>query len=101
MQGHALLTKVDEVPILAGAGKGVRLVKIEEKDDAVIGVRVLRDSNDVLVVEHENGKTFEVTVWKDLVARGGKGTPLFKRGVATRVLPVDPVLPVLPAKEGA
>jgi DNA gyrase subunit A len=101
VQGHALLTKVDEVPVLAGAGKGVRLVKIEEKDDAVIGVRVLRDSSDVLVVEHENGKTFEVTVWKDLVARGGKGTPLFKRGVAIRVLPEGPTLPVLPAKEGA
>jgi hypothetical protein len=61
----------------------------------------MRDSSDVLVVEHENGKTFEVTVWKDVVGRGGKGTPLFKRGVATRVLPAEPVLPVLPQKEGA
>jgi hypothetical protein len=79
VQGHALVCMVSEVPVLAGAGKGVRLIKIDEKDDAVIGARLMKDSNAPLVVEHENGKTFEVTVWKDVVARGGKGTPLFKR----------------------
>ena len=101
VQGHALVCMVSEVPVLAGAGKGVRLIKIDEKDDAVIGARLMKDSNAPLVVEHENGKTFEVTVWKDVVARGGKGTPLFKRGVAVKVHEREAVVPVLAPKEGA
>jgi len=101
VQGHALLCMVSDVPVLAGAGKGVRLIKIDEKDDGVLGARLMRDSTDVLVVEHENGKTFDVTVWKDVVSRGGKGTPLFKRGVATNVHEREPTVPVLPPKEGA
>ena len=94
-QGHALVCLASEVPILAGAGKGVRLVKLDETDDAVLGARLMKDSSQPLVLEHENGKTFDVTVWKEVVARGGRGTALFKRGVAVRCVPMDPTVPVL------
>ncbi|MDQ3032932.1 MAG: DNA topoisomerase IV subunit A [Myxococcota bacterium] len=99
-QGHALVCMADEVPILAGAGKGVKLIKLEEggrgKDaDEVLGARLMRDSHAPLIVEHESGKTFDITVWKEVVSRGGKGSALFKRGRAVRVLPADPVVPAV------
>ncbi len=97
-QGHALVCMADEVPILAGAGKGVKLVKLEETDDAVVGARLMIDSHEPLVVENEAGKTFEVTVWKTVVARGGKGTALFKRGKVVKVVDRVVTVPVLPAE---
>jgi DNA gyrase subunit A len=104
-QGHGLVTTVDEVPILAGAGKGVKLIKLEDKDDSVLGARLvagaLTEGNvEPLVLEHENGKTYEVYGTKrQVVGRGGKGSELFKRGKAVRVLDRVPVLPVLPGNE--
>jgi DNA gyrase subunit A len=99
-EGHALVCMASEVPILAGVGKGVRLIKLDDEEkDAVLGARLMRDSNAPLILEHESGKTFEVTVWKEVVSRGGKGSALFKRGRGVRVLPAEPTVPVLP--EGA
>jgi len=104
-QGHALVTTVDEVPILAGAGKGVKLIKPGEKDDAVPGARPvpqeLTESNvEPLVLEHENGETYEIIgSRRAVVGRGGKGHELFKRGKAVRVHDRPPVLPVLPVDE--
>ncbi len=98
--GHALVCMVDEVPILSGAGKGVKLIKLEdEAKEAVLGARLMRDSLSPLVLEHENGKTFDITVWKDVVARGGRGTQLFKRGRAVRVLPLEATIPQLSGGE--
>lgn len=105
VQGHGLVTTVDEVPILAGAGKGVKLIKLEDKDDAVLGVRLvageLTESHvEPLVIEHENGKLYEVYGTKrGVVGRGGKGHELFKRGKAVRAHDKSPVLPVLPGNE--
>ncbi|GAB4209106.1 MAG: DNA topoisomerase IV subunit A [Sandaracinaceae bacterium] len=102
VQGHALVTTVDEVPILAGAGKGVKLIKLEEKDDAVLGARLVPEelthaNIEPLVLEHENGKTFDIIGdRRSVVGRGGKGHELFKRGKAVRALDRTPTLPVLP-----
>jgi DNA gyrase subunit A len=94
-EGHALVCMAEEVPILAGAGKGVKLIKLDHESDAVLGARLMHDSHAPLVVEHESGKTFEITVWKEVVSRGGKGSALFKRGRAVRVLPAEPVVPTV------
>jgi DNA gyrase subunit A len=99
--GHALVCRVDEAPILAGAGKGVRLIRLEDENDAVLGASLLRDDTTVLRVEHENGKVFELGAGMEVVSRGGKGTPLFKRGRALRVVPQSPELPVLPTLGGS
>jgi DNA gyrase subunit A len=93
--GHALVCMAEEVPILAGAGKGVKLIKLDDESDVVLGARLMQDSSTPLVVEHENGKTFDVTVWKEITSRGGKGTALFKRGRAVRVLLPEPVIPTV------
>jgi DNA gyrase subunit A len=94
--GHALVCMSEEAPILSGAGKGVKLIKIDdEAKDGVLGARLMRDSHAPLVLEHESGKTFDITVWKEVVSRGGKGSALFKRGRGVRVLPAEPTIPSL------
>ncbi len=98
-QAHVLLTTDEEVPVLGGPGKGVRLIKLG-KDDQVIGARVLESSTDALVVENDKGKRFDITGLRTVVARGGKGTPLFKRGHLVREVPREPVVPELSTPEG-
>jgi DNA gyrase subunit A len=101
IQGHALVCTLEEVPVLAGAGKGVKLIKIEEKDDGVLGARITSSDTahsaiEPLVIEHENGKTFDIVATKrEVVSRGGKGSELFKRGKAVRAIDRVPVVPVL------
>ncbi len=92
--GNVLLTTDAEVPVLSGPGKGVKLIKLA-KGDYVIGARVMGDSHAPLVVENEKGKRFEITVWRTVTARGGKGQPLFKRGELVREVPPEPVVPEL------
>ena len=98
-QAHVLLTTDEEVPVLGGPGKGVKLIKLG-KGDQVIGARVLESSTDALVVENEKGKRFDITGLRTVVARGGKGTPLFKRGELVREVPPQLVVPELSAPEG-
>jgi DNA gyrase subunit A len=93
-RGSALVTKEEEVPVLGGPGKGVKLIKLA-KDDEVVAARVLDETNSPLVVENESGKTFEVGSARSIVGRGGKGTPLFRRGALVREIPATPVVPVL------
>ncbi|MCZ7681920.1 MAG: hypothetical protein M5U28_25260, partial [Sandaracinaceae bacterium] len=97
-KAHALLTTDDEVPVLGGPGKGVKLIKLG-KGDEVIGARVMGDSTAPLVLENEKGKRFEITVWRTVTARGGKGQPLFKRGELVREVPPEPTVPELSTQE--
>ncbi len=96
---HALVCMASEVPVLAGAGKGVRLIKIDGADDAVVGARLIRDINESLVVLNEDGKEYEVSVKRAVVSRAGKGSALYnyKRGKKlSRAADVTPTVPQLP-----
>ncbi|MBX3274477.1 MAG: DNA topoisomerase IV subunit A [Sandaracinaceae bacterium] len=94
-KGHVLLTEGEEIPILGGAGKGVKLIKLGA-GDRVLAARALRDMSTTLVVEKEGSSaTFEITIRRGVTTRGGKGQPLFKRGRLARALPVLPELPEL------
>jgi hypothetical protein len=52
---HAMLTRVDEINYLSGPGKGVILVKLSSKDDAVLGFRTATGDRDLLRVETSRG----------------------------------------------
>lgn len=93
-KGHVLLTTDDEIPVLGGPGKGVKLIKLA-KGDEVIGARIMSDSTAPLVVEDAKGKQFEITARRTLVSRGGKGQQLFKRGALVREVPQEPEVPEL------
>ncbi len=94
-KGHVLLTAGEEVPILGGAGKGVKLIRLGP-DDRVLAVRAMLDMSSALVVEKEKGgATFEITIRRTVTARGGKGQQLFKRGRLARAIPLPLVIPEL------
>jgi DNA gyrase subunit A len=95
-KGHALLCAAEEVPVLAGAGKGVMLIKLADRDE-VVGAQILRYSGDTLVAIKDKGTEYPITARRyELVSRAGKGHALFKRGEITGVLPQEPVVPEFP-----
>jgi DNA gyrase subunit A len=93
--GHALICKADEVAILAGAGKGVMLMKLEAGDE-LVAANLQRQKDDALVVVNEKGTEFEVSLRKyEAGSRGGKGHGLFKRGKLVGKVEDEPVVPTL------
>ncbi|HYO95009.1 MAG TPA: DNA topoisomerase (ATP-hydrolyzing) [Polyangiaceae bacterium] len=93
-QGRALLCKVEEVSYLSGAGKGVLLVKLEEKGDALIGFRAARRDDDTLNLERSLGGEQRISHGKyDHSARGGRGREVIKRGTLVRTVIVPPPAP--------
>jgi DNA gyrase subunit A len=89
-EAHAMLTRVDEINYLSGPGKGVILVKLSSKDDAVLGFRTATGDRDLLRVETSRGAEVTISLGKyDPTGRGGKGRELLQRGQFTRVVPVE------------
>jgi DNA gyrase subunit A len=89
-EAHAMLTRVDEINYLSGPGKGVILVKLASKEDAVLGFRTATGDRDLLRVETSRGAELTISLGKyDPTGRGGKGRELLQRGQFTRVLPIE------------
>jgi DNA gyrase subunit A len=93
-QGRVLISPVSEINYLSGPGKGVVLVKLDEKDDAVVGFIVAKDKKQALVLESSGGGERSVTAsdYKP-TGRGGKGHELLKRGTFVRAVPQPPEAP--------
>jgi DNA gyrase subunit A len=97
--GRFLICESSDVSLLSGAGKGVRLIKLD-KDDALVGARLLYAPSDALVVEKESGAELTITTRKyHVVSRGGKGHALFQRGSVSRVVLEVPEVPRLSQEE--
>lgn len=95
-RGKALICDQDDVSLLAGAGKGVMLIRLE-KDDRLVGAQLLTSPSDSFELEKENGTLLTITTRKyNVVSRAGKGFALFQRGSLVRAVPQVPVVPVLP-----
>ena len=96
LKGRALICDAEEVSLLSGPGKGVLLIKLE-KDDVLLGAKLLHAPSDGLVVEKDSGTTFAVTRRKyKPVSRAGKGHSMFKRGKLKGVIDDAPAVPELP-----
>lgn len=71
---------VTDVPVLSGAGKGVRGLKLSEPGDQVLGARRLSRPSDVLKVINENGKELSFGQMKySVTGRGGRGVKTSQR----------------------
>jgi len=71
---------VADVPILSGPGKGVRGLKLVEKDDIVLGAKKLTRPSDTLRVINDNGSPLSFGQQKYTVtSRGGKGVKISQR----------------------
>ncbi|MBV9125480.1 MAG: DNA topoisomerase 4 subunit A [Planctomycetes bacterium] len=85
--GHVIHFPVEEINILAGAGKGVMGIKLEE-GDTCLGGALMGGRFDKMVLETAGGKTMEFGRGKyEVTSRGGKGFEAVKRTTFTRVVP--------------
>jgi DNA gyrase subunit A len=84
--GHVIHFPVEEVNILAGVGKGVIGIKLEE-GDACLGGALIHNQGDALKVETSGGKVLEFHGSRETTSRGGKGFEAVKRSSFVRVLP--------------
>jgi DNA gyrase subunit A len=93
--GQALICDAEEISLLAGAGKGVMLMKLDD-DDELVAAKILRGKTDQLVVLTDKGTAYDITRRKyKEVSRGGKGHALFKRGKLAGKAEEEIVVPVL------
>ena len=78
-QARVLHFKINEVPLLASAGKGVKGLKLESKDEVLGAVQLSRPS-DCLRVKNSNGKVLSFGQMKyGVTSRGGKGVKTSQR----------------------
>ena len=95
-QARAMLCDAEQINFLSGPGKGVTLIKIDRKEDAVLGFVASTGARDLLTVETSRGAAQNISTAKyDVTNRGGKGRELLQRGRFTRVVPPPVATPVL------
>ncbi|HSF10836.1 MAG TPA: DNA gyrase C-terminal beta-propeller domain-containing protein, partial [Nitrospirales bacterium] len=93
-RGRALLCQAEEVAQLAGPGRGVIVLKLDQ-NDTVVGFRLLSSKEEELVLAKEDGGTLSVSLRKyQVVGRGGKGHPLLRRGRLTSMIPTELTVPI-------
>ena len=87
---RAILCRADEVNYLSGPGKGVILIKLQSKDDHVLGFLASTGDRDLMRVETSRGGEQTISTAKyEVTGRGGKGRELLQRGQFMRVIPND------------
>jgi DNA gyrase subunit A len=84
--GHVIHFPIDEINILAGVGKGVMGIKLEN-NDTCLGGALIRNQNDALIVETSGEKRMEFYGSRELTSRGGKGFEAVKRTSFVKVVP--------------
>jgi DNA gyrase subunit A len=92
--GHVLGVPVAEIPALAGAGKGVIVMALED-GERLVGAAPALAASDRITVETEKGKAKEIRLSEVLGRRANKGTPIVKRDRFTRLAPPVLVVPTL------
>jgi len=96
VDGQALICDAEEVSVLAGPGKGVKLIKLGD-EDVLVGAQLLYKASEALIVEKESGAELRISRDKyKPVSRGGKGHALFQRGSLAKVVTPSPEVPSLP-----
>jgi DNA gyrase subunit A len=97
-ESHTLVCRAEEVNELAGPGRGVTVIKLED-DDKVIAYLATSDKQAVVPLETTKGKRLELTTFRqEPVTRGGRGWQMVKRDKVLR-LATGPVVQALPVPE--
>ena len=95
---HTLVTRVDGINELAGPGRGVTVIKVDD-DDKVIAFLATSDKQAVVQLETTKGRKLELTTFRqEPVSRGGRGHQMVKRD-KVKALPTPPVFIALPEEE--
>jgi DNA gyrase subunit A len=97
---HGLACAVKEINVLAGPGRGVTVIKVED-DARVLGFASVSTKHEGISVESEKGKVYELTPKEiGITARGGKGHMFSKRDGFAKVLAPPVMIPALPEPPG-
>ena len=100
-QGRAMLCPAGEINFLSGAGRGVRVVKLDASEDRVIAFIASRGDRDLLAVETSRGGVQNISTGKySVTGRGGRGRVLLQRGRFTGHVPRPVTLPALEPPNG-
>jgi DNA gyrase subunit A len=90
---RGLLCRANEVNYLAGPGRGMILIKLDE-DDKVLGFIASTGDRDLMTVETTRGGEQTISTAKyDVTGRGGKGRELLQRGGFSRIVWPSPDAP--------
>jgi DNA gyrase subunit A len=92
--GHVLGVAVTEIPALAGAGKGVIVMNVDE-GERLVGATAVVDAHERVVLETDKGNLKEVRVSEAVGRRATRGTAIMKRDRFTRMVPAPLVVPSL------
>jgi DNA gyrase subunit A len=95
-RGKLLCCNVMDVNLLAGAGKGVKLIKVDANDEVVAAFKA---DQRVEVKKSSGGSQLISGKDRKLTARAGKGKALFQRGHVKGIALPPPVVPVLDPEE--
>jgi len=83
---RAMVCPAEDVNFLAGPGKGVILIKLDQ-DDRLLGFRASKGDRDLLTVVTDRGAKKTISTAKyDPTGRGGKGRELQKTGYFTAIV---------------
>jgi DNA gyrase subunit A len=95
-QARAVLCPVEEINYLAGPGRGVILIKLQDPKDRVLGFVASKGDRDLLTVETSRGAAQTISTGKyEVTGRGGRGRELLQRGQFTKVVYETPEIPQL------
>ncbi len=89
-KGKLLCCNVMEINLLAGAGRGVALIKVDEQDHVLAGWK----ASMTVELEKSSGGTLKLGKGStERTSRAGKGRPIMKRGTVDAVLFENPPMP--------
>lgn len=92
-QARVIHFAIEDIPILSGAGKGVRALKLSDDSDEVLGAAQMARPSDCLRVQTSAEKMLVFGQMKyEITARGGKGTRAALRSTFTEILRPEIVL---------
>jgi DNA gyrase subunit A len=84
---------LDDIPVLSGAGKGVRGIKLADPKDEILGAAQMARPSDCLRVKTSHDKVLVFGQMKyEISARGGKGIRAAQRSTFTEIISPDIVL---------
>ncbi len=100
-RGRALLCPAEDIPQLAGPGRGVTVLKLDA-GDTIVAFALFASKHDTLTLLKEDGGTLSLSMGKyQIVGRGGKGHALMKRGRVTGMVPPELTIPIFQTESPA
>ena len=97
--GHAISVPLEDIPVLAGPGRGNMLMKVNSPAELLVAQLVPSLRTGSVAVRTDKGKRYELFAEGLLATRGGRGKAVVKRAKFSTVDWPVPEVPELPEEE--